>query len=203
MGDISGSMDKFDLDTFKIDPKKIWDQIHHPEHAVRKRFWLQLAEESGAFTEQASADPHFLSDLAEADAKMAEGFCLKLGDYDCEAKTVFELEFLVWLSEGMKRGMAFQQAWLRAFEQIRFLNEVVETVYKLKSCDESEVDIWINRIQHQEVNLQPATVMAKEITATLKQIFLTQEEDFYSGYELNDEDLRDRQILLEKLTAVA
>jgi|SRR5271157_957944 len=156
-----------------------------------------------------SIDQHAAEDIVEfhvlAGPTCWDGFpVVTIGGHECESETIFELEFLSFLSREIERGSSFTESWTRAARLIWALNRVPCVVYELTHEDQSEIDVWVDRIVNNGVQLTEATDLARGITALLRQIWLTQKDDWYDGdLELSDQDQSDRNILLEKLGSTA
>lgn len=197
---------KTDLDAVS-EAGRLTELLLSPDPEARKRGWLEiLRDNKPSFLEVGAAtDPHYFDDVIEMCVKWGESgfdpdtFCVELEDYVCEAEDVFELEFLTYLSLAIKRGMPFEQAWARAMRMIKEINEVPRIVYELKPEDQPKIGLWMDRICHHGVAPEKAAEMAREITAILRQIFLTQDSSFYS-WELEERDMIEREALLDRLT---
>jgi hypothetical protein len=191
--------------------RRLWDLIFNPDPELRRKGWLNTCKDiiPPNLETKWLTDPHWFDDFIEAQVKISEPetcpdyFCVQLGDYWCDAENVFELEFLTFLSVALKRGTPFEPAWSRALGIIGDINKVPYIVYELKPEDESEISLWIERICHHGVAPETAMEMAREITALLQQIFLTRDDSFYTLELLEEIDLQERDLLLERLSAPA
>jgi hypothetical protein len=128
-----------------------------------------------------------------------------IGGHECESETIYELEFLTYLSRAIERGSSFTESWTRAVRLMWALDRVPCVVYELTHEDQSEIEVWLKRIVNNGVQLTEATGLARGITALLRQIWLTQKDDWYSEdikLEMSDRDWEDRRILLEKLASI-
>lgn len=157
-----------------------------------------------------SIDQHAAEDVVEfhvlAGPTCWDGFpVVTIAGHECESETIFELEFLTFLSRAIERGSSFTQGWTRAVRLMWALERVPCVVHELTHEDQSEIDVWVDRIVNNGAQLTEAADLARGITALLRQIWLTQKDDWYSEdikLEMSDQDWEDRRILLEKLATV-
>lgn len=169
-----------------------------------RQAWTQILQ---PVPEKWKNEPYYFEDIVETKVMLRrypEG-CLFI-DYqghEYSAETVFEHKFLAFLTLALERGAPFQEAWDRAVRLVSGENQVTQVVYDLKLDeihDKCEVELWTERLAGMGVEPEEASVLARDATALLRQIWLTQDDGFYDEGWLGEEDQDDRKALLEKLS---
>ena len=149
-------------------------------------------------------EPYYFEDIVETKVMLRrDPGCLFVdyGDHEYQAETVFEHQFLAFLTLALERGTPFQEAWERAVRLICNENRVTQVVYELDTDDKNEVELWTERLTGLGVEPDEASGLARDATALLRQIWLTQDEGWYDEGWLTEEDQDDRRALLEKLSS--
>ena len=167
--------------------------------------WTELLQLS--MPEELKKDPYFVEDMVETNVMLRRdpwhGFFIEYGDTEYEAETVFEAQFLSYLTLALKRGTPFKEAWERATRILVDGNKVTNVVYELSSGDdEYEVGLWTERLVGLGVESSEASTLAKEVQRLLRQIWLTRDDSWYDEDMLSEADLDGRKILLEKLSSI-
>lgn len=174
------------------------------DRELRRKGWAKLikAIAPSFMKSRMKTDPHVFDDIIEGYINCSDhwsGFHIEFGNKEYDAETIFEQEFLTYLIRAIERGMPFREAWSRALGLVWDHNKVSRIVYELETDDKFEVELWIERIADFGVEINEATELAEEITVLLRQIYLTEDDDFYQEGMLTESDRKTRNILLQKL----
>jgi len=167
-----------------------------------RQAWTEFLQLS--MPEELKKEPYFLEDMVETNVMLRRdpwhGFFIDYGDKEYEAETVFEAQFLSYLTLALKRGTPFKEAWERATRILVDENKVTSVVYELTTDDDQyEVGLWTERLTGMGVESSEASELARKAQRLLRQIWLTREDGWYDEDMLSEADLDDRKILLEKL----
>jgi hypothetical protein len=182
--------------------EQIWDAIHSPDETTRREIWTKMLEG------ERHSDPHWVEDTVEYHVQCcdpgSQPLELAYGDHEYAAETTFEAQFLVYLTQALKRGDSFEDAFSRAVGLIRGENDVSRVIYELKMDevdDKCEVELWTKRLTDLGVEPDRASILARDATALLRQVWLTRDDNFYGEDWLTEQDVEDRKILLQKLAS--
>jgi hypothetical protein len=188
----------------------------HLKELIRSAFWGENDEEVRmGWTEflqlsmpaELKKEPYFLEDMVETNVMLRRdpwhGFFIDYGDKEYEAETVFEAQFLSYLTLALKRGTPFKEAWERATRILVDENKVTSVVYELTTDDDQyEVGLWTERLTGMGVESSEAFTLAKEVQRLLRHIWLTRDDNFYEEEWFTEDDQEARKALLEKLSSI-
>lgn len=124
---------------------------------------------------------------------------LMIGNKEYEAESVGEINILAWMRQLTKRGLDFEHAFAKAKDRVVEGREPL--VYELKPEDDDMINLWIERLTYQGIPKAKATDMAKDVVRIIRQTDFTSIDEADIEFR-NENDLKKRRVILEKLAAV-
>ncbi len=151
-------------------------------------------------------DPHdqaYYEDLVEVSVEFHRDirdplyFAVEIEGERYEAKNEYEFGFLAWIRQLMKRGLNFEQAFVKAREIAREDPDLDHIDYELQDEDKYDVEEWIERLTEHGIGYEKALPMAEDIVKVLQQQYWVQGEEWFEDFEVETSIS-----LLQKIDAV-
>lgn len=130
-------------------------------------------------------------DIFEEKTLGSYDYCVEVMGRECECKTIFEEDFLLWLNLYLNRGLGFNDAWISAQKALTKTSDGRITKYELNEGDQYDLELWIERLSDFGMSQESLEPMAKEILQLLRRIYLSTTGSWFS----EEDELRSRELL--------